>query len=297
MLLGAHLSVLGGLHRALIAAHEYGFSTVSLFVRNQVQWHVPPLGDEQVEQFQAVREEFGIGPVIAHGSYLVNLAGEEPVRARSIAATRTDLERCRQLGIEYMVVHPGSHEDPAAGIARIAAALDEILCDPPAAFRRGHSADRPARPPLILLETTAGAGHAIGRTFEQLAEISSRIGRADRVGFCLDTCHIFAAGYDIRTPPAYEKTMADFDRTLGLRNLHVVHLNDSKRALGGRVDRHEHIGRGRIGRRGLACLINDPRLAAVPMILETPKGTDEKGRDWDAVNARAVRRLATRARR
>ena len=288
MLLGSHLSVAGGLHKALVAAHGYGFDCVAVFVRNQVQWARSALTDAAVRTFRQTRRRLGIGPVIAHGSYLVNLAGRYAVRRKSIAATRHDLGRCDRLGIEYLVVHPGSRESTAEGTRLIAEALASIV-----------SADRPrgcrgARP-KILLETTAGQGNCIGHTFEQLAEILAAVRPRGRFGVCLDTCHLFAAGYDIRTAREYEKTMARLDRTIGLENVLAVHLNDSVGDLGSRIDRHAHIGRGKIRRKGFANLVGDPRFAGVPMILETPKGTDESGRDFDEINARRVRRLARRA--
>jgi len=279
MLLGAHLSIAGGLHRALERAKGHGFDTVAMFVRNQRQWAAPELTDSAVRAFRRTRRGLGISPVVAHGSYLLNLAGGGEVWRKSIAAVREDLGRCDRLGIERLVIHPGSSWDAAAGLRRIADGLNEIL-----------SACRGAGP-KVLLETTAGQGNCLGCTFEQLAEILSLLDRPGRVGVCLDTCHVFAAGYDIRTPPAYRRTMEQFDRILGLDRLSVVHVNDSLRPLGSRVDRHAHVGRGRIGRRGLANFINDPRLACVPFILETPKGTAPDGRDWDEVNATALRAL------
>jgi deoxyribonuclease-4 len=191
-----------------------------------------------------------------------------------------DLDRCQRLGIEYLVFHPGNCPDADEGVRRIAAALDDILAAGAAARTR------------VLLETTAGMGSSIGSTFEQLAAILSRVRRGRRLGVCLDTCHVFAAGYDLRTPAAYRRTMKAFDETIGLDRLKAVHLNDSKRPLGSRVDRHEHIGLGMIGSAGIANFVNDPRLADAPMILETPKGRDDAGRDWDEINVQAVRALA-----
>ena len=178
------------------------------------------------------------------------------------------------------MIHPGSRANAARGIDLVARALNDIL------------AACPRRRPKILLETTAGAGNTLGRSFEQLAAMLAGVNRPRRVGVCLDTCHIFAAGYDIRTPAACARTLDEFDRVIGIDRLKAVHLNDSLKGLAGRVDRHAHIGWGRIGRRGFAALLADPRLDGVPMILETPKGTDGRGRDWDAVNAETIRRLA-----
>ena len=282
MLLGAHLSIRGGIHNALTAAADYGFDTVGLFVRNQVQWRVPVLTDEAAAAFRRARRRLGIRPVVAHGSYLVNLAGRRELRRRSISAVAADLACCGRLGIEYLVIHPGASPDVARGVARIAAALNRVV------------AACPHRRPKVLLETTAGQGNSLGCTFEQLAAILSRLDRPRRFGVCLDTCHVFAAGYDIRTPRAYRKTVDALDRAIGLVRLYAVHLNDSRGKLGSRLDRHAHVGRGEIGLAGLANVVNDRRLADVPMILETPKGTDDDGRDWDQVNAEAVRSLVRR---
>lgn len=284
MRLGAHLSIVGGLHKAVERAHEYGFDCVGMFVRNQVQWRRPTLTDEAVRRFRAARRRLRIRPVVAHASYLVNLAGRAAVRRKSISAMRHDLARCDRLGIEYLVVHPGAREDADEGIRLIAAALDEIAA-------AGRPAGCRGRRPRLLLETTAGQGNSLACTFEQLADILSRVRRRGRFGVCLDTCHVFAAGYDLRTRRAYHRTMRAFERTVGLAELVAIHLNDCRGELGCRVDRHEHIARGRIGRRGFAQIVNDPRLADRPMILETPKGTDDAGRDWDEVNARLIRDL------
>jgi len=289
MILGAHLSIAGGLHRALDKAAGYGFECVGIFVRNQVQWRRPPLREDAVAVFRRRRRELGIAPIVAHGSYLVNLAGRASVRRKSITAVREDLRRCDRLGAEYLVLHPGSREDVECGIALIAAALNEIV-----AARRPAGCKGP--PPRVLLETTAGQGNGIARTFEQIASILSLLKRPERFGVCLDTCHVFAAGYDIRTPVACRKTLDAFDRIIGLDRLLAIHLNDSLGRLGSRIDRHAHIGCGAIGLKGFAALVNDKRLSNVPMILETPKGKDKAGRDWDELNARTIRRLLRRGR-
>lgn len=279
MLLGSHLSIAGGLHKALESARAHGFNAVGLFLRNQRQWREPALTETAVEEFRRVRAQSGVQVVVAHGSYLANLAGYEPVREKSIAAIAGDLGRAARLGVEHLVLHPGWHHDEAEGIRRIADGINE-------AFERcGENSVR------LLLETTSGSTGSIGGKFEHLAEILHLVASPRRLGVCLDTCHVFAAGYDIRTADAYERTMRQFDETIGLKNLLAVHLNDSLGGLGSRRDRHEHIGRGKIGREGFANVVRDSRLAAVPMILETPKGQDEKGRDWDDANAAVLRRL------
>jgi len=281
MILGAHLSVAGGLHRALERARRYGFGAVAIFVRSQLRWRAPPLERQAVRLFRRRRQELGIGPVLAHGSYLTNLAGAAAVRRKSIAAVADELDRCGRLGVDYYVLHPGSpgQAGPRVGIARVAEALNRLLA------RCRH------RRVKVLLETTAGAGRQLGGRFEELAEILARLERAGRFGVCLDTCHVFAAGYDLRSEAACRRTLEQFDRIVGLERLLAVHLNDSAGPLGSRRDRHEHIGRGHIGLEGFAALLGEARLGGLPVILETPKGTDEQGRDWDELNAEVVRRL------
>jgi deoxyribonuclease IV len=301
MLLGAHLSIAGGLCEALRAARRYRFPTLALFLRNQRQWAAAPLTDKSAGEFRALRSKLGIGPVAAHGSYLLNLAGSEAVRSKSILALAEDLRRCERLGIEYLVIHPGSCAEADEGVRRIAEGLREALAAAPEAAT------------MVLLETTSGAGHSIGGRFEELAAILAQVREkgsgAEKgtccfssgwkssmspfpLGVCLDTCHVFAAGYDVRTPEAWAETAARFDKMIGLSRLKVVHLNDSVGELGSRLDRHAHIGKGRIGLAGFAAVVRDARLAGVPLILETPKGKDGRGRDWDRVNAGAIRRLA-----
>jgi deoxyribonuclease-4 len=283
MLLGAHMSIAGGLHNALIKAHDYGFDTMAMFVRNQRQWHGPPLDDAAVGTFRRMRRKLGIGPIAAHGSYLLNLAGVGAVRRNSLVALADEYSRCMRLGIDFLVIHPGSAARLASGIARLADALNAVVAEGLRQFPRG--------PTAILLETTAGGGNAIGGRFENLAAVLDRLTPPRRFGVCLDTCHIFAAGYDIRTPATYETTMSEFHRVIGLKRLRAIHLNDSKGDLGSRWDRHAHIGHGRLGRRAFALLVRDRRLARTPMILETPKETDSRGRDWDRLNADVLRRL------
>ncbi len=285
MLIGSHLSIAGGMHHALLQAAGYGFRSVALFVRNQRQWRAPPLDGAAVRTFHAVREETGIGPVVAHGSYLVNLAGEPATRKQSIAATAADLRRCERLGIEHLVVHPGSHPDTAAGIGMIAAGLNAAVA---AAGNTG---------PRILLETTAGQGNCIGHRFEHLAAILARLAKPDRFGACLDTAHVFAAGYDIRTKAGWDRTLRAFENTVGTRRLRALHCNDTPCPLGARKDRHAHLGAGRIGVAGFRAIVNDPRLRGRPCILETPKGTAPDGRDWDEINATFLQDLDERTRR
>jgi deoxyribonuclease-4 len=281
MILGSHLSIAGGVHKAVERAAEYGFATAAIFVRNQRQWRARPLGAEAVATFRRTRRRLGVRPIVAHGSYLINLAGSGLVRRRSIRAISEELDRCGRLGVEFYVLHPGSpgQAGPRRGIVRVAEALNAAVA------RCRHRRVR------ILLETTAGAGQTLGGSFEELAEILACLDRPGRFGICLDTCHAFAAGYDIRAPRAYRATMDRLEAVVGLDKLKCVHLNDSAFSLGSRRDRHAHIGQGEIGRPGFANVVNDRRLGRVPMILETPKGRDDAGRDWDQVNAEAIRAL------
>jgi len=286
MLLGSHLSISGGLHKTLIAAQEYGFHALAMFLRNQVQWRAKALDDAAVAKFREIRQQTDVRVIVAHASYLVNLAGKSDVRDKSIPALIEDFTRCRMLGVENLVFHPGSNPDLEIGEKLIIDALNEIV----AAVEPDPAAVTPSR---ILLETTAGQGNCVGHRFEHLAAILDGLERPDRFGVCLDTCHIFAAGYDIRTPETYAATMQAFDDIIGLDKLLAIHLNDSKKDFGTRVDRHEHIGEGFLGRDAFVNVVNDPRLVEIPLILETPKGLDEKGRDLDTINAQRVRAMVS----
>lgn len=283
MRLGSHLSTAGGLHNALQAAADLGLSALALFVRPHLRWQARGLDEARAGQFVALRERLGIAPVVAHGSYLVNLAATGPLRGQSVGAVADELGRCQRLGIECLVYHPGAAADESAGLARVADALGEALDACPAPAGGGGT--------RVLLETTAGQGHCLGWRFEQLAEILHRLARPERTGVCLDTCHVFAAGYDLRTPETYEALWQRFHAVLGLETLHAIHLNDSKKPFASRLDRHEHIGAGQLGLEAFRLLVNDPRLAEVPLILETPKGKAPDGKDLDTVNAEKLRSL------
>lgn len=283
MRLGSHLSIAGGLDRPLRKAAEYGFSAVAMFVRNQLRWTAPPLSDRSVQAFRAARRRLDLA-VVAHGSYLANFAAVGELRRKSIDAVAEELQRCRRLGIDALVLHPGSCSDVETGLDRVADAAGEVL-------------RRVPRGPRLLLETTAGAGDTLGRSIDQLGRILDRMGRGfRRAGVCLDTCHMHAAGIDVGTPRAIGRLIKELDARVGLDRLGAIHLNDSLGPRGSRRDRHAHIGRGTIGLAGFKALVRCRKLAEVPMILETPKGRDPRGRDWDAVNARLLRWLARRAR-
>lgn len=279
---GTHLSIAGGLENAIRAAATLKCDCVQIFVKNQRQWRAPPLAKEQVERFLAARRGTTISPVVAHASYLLNLAApNETTRAASIAAMIDELERCEALDVSALVFHPGAHLEDSmeVGIERIARSLDSVCAATPGFRTR------------ILLETTAGQGTSIGWQFDHIAAIRDRLMSPERVGVCLDTCHLFAAGYDFRTAAGYAAMMDKLDRTIGRSQVCCIHVNDSKKPLGSRVDRHEHIGKGKIGKSGFAQFVNDARWGGVPMILETPKGTDGRGTDLDKVNLKRLRDL------
>jgi len=279
---GAHLSVAGGLERAFDLAAEVGCDCLQIFVKNQRQWAARPLTEEQVRAFRSAQRRSSDKPVIAHGSYLLNLASpDRTIRRKSIAALADELERCEALGVAGLVVHPGAHmgEGIDAGIARIVTALDEI---------HARTAGFKTR---VLLETTAGQGSSVGHEIAHIGRIIDGCKAPGRLRVCLDTCHLFAAGYDLRDPDAYERAITEIADHVGLTSVKCIHMNDSKNPCGSRVDRHEHITKGEMGRQAFVNVVNDRRLAAVPKILETPKGTDGRGTDMDRVNLRRLRRL------
>lgn len=279
-LLGAHCSIAGGLENALYTAHSYRCTALQIFTKNARTWAETPLTREAAAAFDHARSETGIAEIASHTSYLINLAGPDmDMQKKSRAALREELLRSSALGIPYVVLHPGSHggSGEKQGMERIITAVNRVFSEVPDLSTR------------LLLETTAGQGRGIGHTFEQLAELLAGIDDSDHIGVCLDTSHIFAAGYDLRTRPAYEKTIADFDEIIGLNRLFFIHLNDSKADFGARVDRHAHIGRGNIGADAFGFLVRDDRLSHIPKVIETPK---QKGkRDWDEINLNLLRRL------
>lgn len=262
--LGAHESVAGGLHLAFDRIEAAGGAALQIFTRNQRQWNPAPLTEEEQELFAAAWEKSSGMPVASHASYLVNLASAKPdLVKKSIAAFADELQRCELLHIPLVVMHPGSHggDGVETGLTRFIKNLDLAL-------------ERADNQVMVLLETTAGQGTGLGSRFEELAAIIEGSKYPEKLGVCVDTCHIFAAGYDIRSPEAYQATMDAFDTRVGIERIKFFHLNDSKKGLGSRVDRHEHIGQGEIGLEGFRNLLNDPRFAEHPMTLETPKGKD-----------------------
>ena len=277
MRLGVHVPIAGGLDKALGWAQRLGCTTMQIFSRSPRGGSATPLPADVLERFDAARRQAGIDPLAIHGPYIINLASPEPAMwKRSVALYREEYARVIQLKAQFLVTHVGSHKGAgaAAGIARVAQAINQALDgQPPSA--------------MILLENTAGSGQGIGYQFEHLAEIRAGVKQPARVGICLDTAHLFAAGYPIQTTDGLEETVAAFDRFVGLAQLKLIHLNDSKVPFGSKVDRHWHIGQGHIGLEAFRRIVNHPALKTVPFILETPKSTEAD----DAKNLATVRRL------
>ncbi|MDQ7784767.1 MAG: deoxyribonuclease IV [Desulfomonilaceae bacterium] len=279
LLIGAHMSIAGGIHRAITRGEALGCGVIQIFTKNASQWKSPVLTDQTVKKFTQERDGTGI-LVIAHDSYLINLASPDTfLRNRSIAAFVDEMERAEKLGIPYLVMHPGAHKDSGeeAGLKNIVRSFDAILKQ-----TRGFRV-------RILVENTAGQGTALGHSFEQLKRIVEGTIHPERMGVCFDTCHAFAAGYDLRDRSGYERTMAELDTAVGMTRIEALHLNDSKKNLGLRVDRHEHIGRGMLGLECFRLIMNDVRFRGVPKVLETPK--DLGGLDMDPVNLATLRNL------
>lgn len=276
--LGAHESVSGGLHLAFERIKRVGGEALQIFTRNQRQWTPVELKEEEVLLYREAHEKSGSMPVASHGSYLVNFAtAKEELLKKSTRAFVLELQRCQQLEIPYVVLHPGSHggDGVEVGLNRFVAGLD-------------HAIEQSETEVEVLIETTAGQGTGLGASFEELAYILQNSQHSSQLGVCVDTCHVFAAGYDIRSAESYNAAISELDHQVGLQRVKFFHLNDSKKELGSRVDRHEHIGKGAIGLAGFKNLLNDPRFADLPMTLETPKGDDLKE---DRQNLKTLRSL------
>jgi deoxyribonuclease-4 len=282
------MSIAGGLPRAVDRAKASRCQALQIFTKSVGQWRARALPPEEIALFRRRINETGIHPVVAHNSYLINLAAASPaLRTRSIAALGEELDRAELLGLEGLVMHPGAYTTGGEeeGLRLIGDALVTLL------------AERPRARAMVLLEHTAGQGTSLGHRFEHIAAILDRVGGSPRIGVCLDTCHLLTAGYDLCTEAGYRDTFREFDRLIGLDRIKVFHLNDSKKPCGSRVDRHEHIGKGCLGLEPFRRLVNDPRFTALPMLLETPKlETPESKRrsdvdPWDARNLRTLRRL------
>jgi deoxyribonuclease IV len=278
-LLGAHMSIAGGVGNAFLLGKKAGCDAIQIFTRSSRQWAVKPYSSEEIARFKENRQATGITMVIAHDSYLFNLGcPDEALRKRSVAGFIDELERCEVLGVSHLVAHPGAHvgAGESAGIKTIARSLNEI-----------HRAC-PGYETKVTLEITAGQGSCLGYRFDQIGRMFDATREQDRLCICFDTQHAFAAGYDIRTREGYERTFAELDEAVGIGRLAAFHLNDSKKELNSRVDRHEHIGEGRLGVEAFRLLLNDARFWRLPMCLETPKGPDLKE---DRRNLKVLRSL------
>lgn len=280
---GSHLSIAGGMENALVKARELGMGCVQVFTKNQKQWKAPPLTTAQIDTWLEHMASAGITEVVSHDSYLINLASpKDDIRGKSFALYGEELIRCHALGIPNLVMHPGAHlgtgEDQ--GLARVAESLNRV-----------HDV-LPDVAVTTCLEITAGQGTGLGYTFEHLAAIIDQVDADDRLGVCLDTAHLIAAGYDLTSQAGAKAVLKECDRVIGLERIRVLHLNDSKVERGRRVDRHEHIGKGFVSLDAFAVFINHPKLRKLPMILETPKDDAPDGRPWDLVNLETLRGLA-----
>ena len=265
-LIGAHVPVTGGLHTAPARAVEMGATAMQVFTRNQMMWKARPMDEEEARAFRRAYRASGVGAALAHASYLVNLAATNAqFLAQSRETLAAEVVRCHALGIPHVVVHPGAHmgAGDVAGHRAVSDSLNDVL-----ARTRGHRVK-------VLLEVTAGQGSCLGHRFEHLAAMLEGVVERARVGVCLDTCHLWAAGYDLGTPSGYERTIEELDRVIGLRRVHAIHLNDSRRERGCRVDRHARAGEGVLGLAALARFVNDARLAHLPMVVETPGPIEE----------------------
>jgi len=278
--IGAHMSIAGGPAKVFQRIQSVGGECLQVFVKPNVQWKAGELSLEEAAGFKAERERTGIALVVAHASYLLNLASpEKEQRTKSILTLALESVRSARLGIEYLVLHPGSHREAGEkkGIERIARGIDQALT----------KAEVPEI--KILLETTAGSGSQLGCRLEQLRDMIGLSRNPQKIGVCLDTCHIYAAGFDIAAAQGYQDFFDSFQRLIGLNYLKCIHVNDSKTPLGSRVDRHEQIGLGYLGLKTFKRFLNDPRLDGLPFILETPKG-EKEGKNWDTINIRKLKR-------
>ncbi len=280
MPLGAHMSIAGGVGNAFVRGKTVGCECMQIFTKSSNQWMARPLAEEDIKGFKKNRKDTGVWPVVAHNSYLINLASpDNDLYEKSIDAMLIEMERAEALGLPYIIMHPGAHvgsgED--AGLASVADALNLL-------FERTKDYNV-----SLLLETTAGQGTVLGYRFEHIRAIIDKVKDDKRIGVCLDTCHSYAAGYDIKK--RYDAVFKEFDKIIGLERLKAFHLNDTLKVLGSRVDRHWHIGKGELGLETFERLMRDERFKELPMILETPKGMDENGNDMDVVNLGILRKL------
>ena len=278
-LLGAHMSIEGGVFNAPLRGKKIGCDVIQIFTKNNNRWESKKITDKEITAFKENQNRAGIKAVASHDAYLINLASpNKDVYKKSLIAFYDEMQRAEALGLPYLVFHPGAHlgEGEDMGVKQIADSINLLL------------SKKPKINLILLLETTAGQGTNIGWRFEQLAKIINLIEQKEKMGVCIDTCHIFAAGYDITTEEGYTKTFEEFDKIIGLKKLKLFHLNDSKKGLASRVDRHEHIGKGMLGLKAFRMLMNDKRFKDIPMILETPKG---KEMEEDKINLSTLRSL------
>ncbi|MFQ5645822.1 MAG: deoxyribonuclease IV [bacterium] len=283
-ILGAHMSVAGNLHRCFERGVAATCQCLQIFTKPNNRWACKPITSEDESGFARAWKDSGIGPVIAHDSYLINLGSpDDGAWRKSLEAFETELRRCEQLGIELLVMHPGSHlgTGETAGAARVAEAFNLL-------HRKF-----PEMKTKITIETTAGQGTNLGHRFEQIAGIISGVEQPERLRVCFDTCHVWAAGYDLKSEAGYYQVFEEFDKIIGLERLAAFHINDSKKDIGSRVDRHAHIGEGFLGVGFFRRLMNDSRFDRLPMTLETPKGENGSGEDWDLVSLELLRSLIT----
>jgi len=274
MIIGGHMSISGGFKEAPERANKIGLNSMQVFTKNQRQWIAKPLDMNDVNEYKENMKKFGIRITVAHASYLVNLAAPADENfKKSVDSMVHELERCDALDIPYLIFHPGAHmgKGESFGLKRVVQGLDEIIS------RFNGKAK-------ITIETTAGQGSNLGYKFEQIQYMIENVSDKDKVRVCMDTCHIFAAGYELRSRDGYEKTMENFENTIGFKNLVVVHLNDSEKALGSRVDRHAQIGYGYIGKQGMKNILFDKRFQEIPLILETPGGEELYPQDLRIIN-------------
>ena len=274
--IGVHLSISGGLYKAVEKAAQLKIQALQIFLKNSNRWEAKPYSEDDISIFHKAKETVKDIVIFAHAGYLINLAGIGDVKKKSLVALADELQRAEQLHIDYLVLHPGSHgaRGLEQGIDSVAENLVEVLTR--------------TKKVKILLETTAGQGSSIGHRFEHIRSNMDKASCSARLGVCLDTCHVFAAGYDISRKDSYADVFSEFNAIIGLKKLKLIHVNDSKKECGSMVDRHEHIGRGCIGNEGFRLLLNDSKLASIPLVLETPKFNDDEA---DKMNLKALRRL------